>query len=339
MKAIQVIKPGELKIIDKEKPRIIKENEVLIKVKATGICGSDMHIYHGTSPVATYPRVIGHEFVGEVIETGKNASVVKIGDKVIVEPIIYCGKCYACKTGRQNVCENLEVLGVHKDGGFQEYIVVEESKAHKFDNNLSWEEAVLIEPFTIAAQANWHGNVKDKDVVYIVGAGPIGLTILQYAKYKGAICITSDIDDEKLEKSKGLGADYTLNPNKVNIEKEIRDITNGMGANVIIDAVGLPQVFEQAVNIVSNAGRIVILGFTDQPSTIAQLPITKKEITICGSRLQTNKFPEVVELFNNHKLSPKLLISHVFDINDINKAIQLIENQSEKTCKVIMKFN
>jgi len=338
MKAIQVIKPGEIKIIEKDMPKINLGNEVLIKVKVAGICGSDMHIYHGTSPVATFPRVIGHEFVGEVVETGNNVEKVKVGDKVTVEPIVYCTQCYACRSGRQNVCEKLEVLGVHRDGGYQEYVVLPDSNVYKFDEKLDWEEAVLIEPFTIAAQATWRGDVKKDDFVYIIGAGPIGLCILQYAKYKGAKCIISDLDEDRLKQAKELGANYILNPSKINVVEKIMDITKNMGANVTIDAACLPITFEQAIEVTSVAGRIVVLGFIDKPSNIPQLPITKKELTICGSRLQTNKFSEVIELFNNNKLEPKKLISHVFKFSDINEAIKLIENQTEKTCKVILKF-
>ena len=182
MKAIQVLEPGNIQIIERETPKIENEDEVLVKVRYAGICGSDMHIYHGTSPVATYPRVIGHEFVGEVVETGNNAKHLKAGDRVVIEPIYYCGKCYPCRNGRPNVCENLEVLGVHRDGGFQEYVTVKGANAHKFGEHLSWDEAVLIEPFTIASQATWREDVRNVD--YVVNQGPhqIGLEKLQYAK-------------------------------------------------------------------------------------------------------------------------------------------------------------
>lgn len=339
MKAIQVIEPGKLSIINKDMPKIQSKNEVMIKVKAAGICGSDMHIYHGTSPVATYPRVIGHEFVGEIAKVGDNVKDLYIGDRVVVEPILYCGECYACKSGRHNVCEELEVMGVHTDGGFQEYIVVPENKVHKFNSQLDWKKAVLIEPFTIAAQVTSRGDVRKGDYVFIIGAGPIGLCVLQYAKHKGATCIVSDIDDEKLATAKEQGADYVLHSIKDDVKKKVLEITNGMGANVTIDAACLTQTFEQAVEVTSVAGRIVVMGFIDKPSNIPQLPITKKEITISGSRLQTNKFPEVVKLFNENKLNPKALVSHVFKFTEIKEAIELIESQKEKTTKVILEFD
>ncbi|MEW9122711.1 MAG: zinc-binding alcohol dehydrogenase family protein [Thermotaleaceae bacterium] len=338
MRAVEVTKPMELRIIEKDIPKIHSPEEVLVEVKAVGICGSDMHIYHGTNPLAVYPRVIGHEFVGEIVEKGSKVSNLKVGDRVSIEPIFYCGQCYACKTGRPNVCAKLEVMGVHRDGGFQEFVVVPEKNAHKFSEELDWEEAVMIEPFTIAAQSTWRGDVRKDDYVFIMGAGPLGLCVLQYAKYKGAICIISDLDRDRLDIAEKLDADYILQADSVDVVEEVMKITHGMGANVTLDAVCIPKTFEQAVEVTSPAGRVVVLGFGSEACQIPQLPITKKELTISGSRLQTNKFPEVVELLNKKRLNPRILISHSFKIDEVEKAMKLIETQSEKTCKVVLTF-
>lgn len=197
MKAVIVPEPGKVQIIEKSMPDIRGGNEVLVRVRLAGICGSDVHIYHGTSPVATYPRIIGHEVTGEIVAAGPDVTRVKVGDKVVLEPIRSCGNCYACRQGRKNVCANLQVYGVHLDGGYQPYLVLPEENVHKVGDYLSWEEAVLVEPFTIGAQANWRGDVKENDVVFIMGAGTIGLCALQIAKLKGAVCIVSDIFDSK----------------------------------------------------------------------------------------------------------------------------------------------
>lgn len=338
MKAIQVLEPGKIEIIERDLPKIKNPDEVLIKVKRAGICGSDMHIYHGTSPVATYPRVIGHEIVGKVIEIGDNVQKLKQGDKVVVEPIYYCGKCYACRAGRPNVCENLQVMGVHVDGGFQEYIIVKEKNVYKFAEHLNWDEAVLIEPFTIAAQVTWRGDVQKNDFVFIQGAGPIGLAILQYAKYKGGICIVSDIIGSRLAEAENLGADYIINAENEDILLKISKITNGMGANVSIDAACTPQTFETSIKATSSAGRVVVMGFNEIPSKIPQFSITKGELTICGSRLQTRKFPEVIELFNDRKLNPTALISHRMHYTQIREAIKLIEDKNQQVSKIILKF-
>ncbi|MDQ0338039.1 L-gulonate 5-dehydrogenase [Caldalkalibacillus uzonensis] len=339
MRAVQVTQKRQIDIIEKDKPRILNENEVLVKVKMVGICGSDMHIYHGSNPLATLPRVIGHEVTGEIVEVGKHVSRCLVGDKVVIEPIITCGQCYACRKGRKNVCTNLEVLGVHRDGGMQEYLVIPEDLVYKVDQNMDWSTAVLVEPFTIGAQAVWRGNVQAGDVVLIMGAGPIGLCCLQMAKLRGAKCIVTDLRDERLEFAKMWGADYIINASRTNVINEVMSITGREGANVVIDAVCTPQTFENAVDLASVAGHIVILGFNTGFSKIVQLPITKKELTICGSRLQTNKFPEVIKLFQNQSLRVDGMVTHQFPVENIKQAIELIEGYPHQVRKVVISFD
>ncbi len=338
IKAIQVTEPKKIQIVEVDKPEIQKPDEVLIRVRVAGICGSDVHIFHGTNPMASYPRVIGHEFAGEIVEIGSDVTKVTIGDRVVVEPIIYCGECYACKIGRPNVCEKLEVLGVHRDGGMQEYVVMPESKVHAIGNDVEWELATMVEPFTIAAQSTWRGDVKAEETVLIMGAGPIGMGILQYSKYKGATCIVTDIDNDRLEDAKSMGADHVINPMEVDVVAKALELTGGSGPNVTIDSACTIKTFEQAVEMTSAAGRVVVLGFNVEPSQIPQLLITKKELTIVGSRLQTSKFPEVIDLFNKGVLNPKVLVTHSFPFTEVEKAMAVIEDKSIRKNKVILTF-
>ncbi|MBC2850913.1 zinc-binding alcohol dehydrogenase family protein [Cetobacterium sp. 8H] len=338
MKAIIVSKPKELQIVEREIPKISEATDVLVRIKAAGICGSDVHIYHGTSPVATYPRVIGHEMVGEVIDIGKEVDDLKIGDKVVIEPMIACGECYACKSGRPNACASLKVRGCHVDGGFQQYYVAPRKNIFKFDDSISWEEAAMIEPYTIADQITWRADIRKDDYVFIIGAGPIGLCVLEMAKLKGGICIISDFNEKRLQVAKELGADYVINPNLEDPLAKVKDITKGMGSNVTIDAVCLPKTFEQAIEITSVAGRVMCLGFSKDTSEIAQLGITIKELDIRGSRHQTHKFENVVQLFNNRKLQAKKLISNVIHFEDVDKAMDLIENKPNEICKIVLTF-
>jgi len=339
MKAIQVVEPGKMEIVDREMMEVKNTDDVLVKIKAAGICGSDVHIYHGTSPVATYPRVVGHEMVGEVVEVGTDVTRVKAGDRVVIEPMIGCGDCYACKSGRPNACATLQVRGCHVDGGFQEYFVAPEKAVYRFKDEIEWEKAAMIEPYTIADQITWRADVREGDIVFIIGAGPIGLCVLEMAKLKGGICIISDYNEKRLGIAKELGADYTLNPADCDPIEEVRRITDGMGSNVTIDAVCLPKTFEQAVEITSVAGRVMCLGFTKEVSEIAQLNITLKELDVKGSRHQTFKFQNVVNLFNEGKLNPEKLVSNVLDYTKIDEAMGLIENKPEEICKIVLKFN
>lgn len=338
MKALQIKKAFELEVIDVEKPRIVNANDVLVKTKRVGICGSDMHIYHGTNPLATYPRVVGHEVAGEVVEVGADVTMVKVGDHVVVEPISYCGECYACRKGRPNVCETLSVFGVHEDGGMREYFVLPEKQLHVVDSSLDWDEIVLAEPYTIGAQAVWRGNVEEGDTVFIQGAGPIGICILKMAKLIGATVIISDLNEERLNFAKENGGDFVIDAGNESVDEKVMDITNGLGANVVIDAVCLPQTFELGLKVASIAGTIVCLGFDERPSMLPQLPITKKELTIAGSRLQTNQFKKVVELLNNRKIESKGLITHKFSLLDVKEAFTFVEKNPDVVKKALIIF-
>jgi len=338
MKAVQVPKAHEMQIIEQETPEIQQGDEVLVKVKRVGICGSDMHIYHGTNPLATYPRVVGHEVAGEVVEVGNSVKHLKIGDHVVVEPINYCGECYACRKGRPNVCEKLSVFGVHEDGGMREFIVLPERQLHAVDKELDWDEAVLAEPYTIGAQAVWRGNVEKGDTVLIQGCGPIGICILKLAKVAGAAVYMTDLNEERLAFAKESGADEVINAGRESVKERILELTSNEGANVVIDAVCLPSTVELSIDVVSPAGSVVILGFDERPSAIPQLPITKKEITIVGSRLQTNQFGKVVSLLDSGELKSGGLITHKFSLDEVKDAFTFVENNPDKVRKALIVF-
>lgn len=338
MKAVQVPEAHKIRIIKQEKPGIQHTNEVLVKVKRVGICGSDMHIYHGTNPLATLPRVVGHEVTGEVIEVGSSVKSLEIGDHVVVEPINYCGECYACRKGRPNVCKELSVFGVHEDGGMREFIVLPEKQLHAVDKKLNWDEAVLAEPYTIGAQAVWRGNVEKGDTVLIQGCGPIGICVLKLAKIAGANVYMTDLNEERLTFAKTSGADEVIHAGKESIKDRLLELTSDEGVNVVIDAVGLPATVELSIDVVSPAGSVVILGFDERPFAIAQLPITKKEINIAGSRLQTNQFGKVVSLMNSGALKSDGLITHKFSLDDVQEAFAFVENNPDKVRKALIVF-
>ncbi|MFD2922210.1 zinc-binding alcohol dehydrogenase family protein [Halobacillus naozhouensis] len=338
MKAIQVTEPNNLRVVELEEPELSEPNDVKIRMKAMGICGSDMHILHGENPFASYPRIIGHEVSGEIIETGESVSDLAVGDKVVVEPMTACGECYACRQGRPNVCENVEVYGVHREGGGREVMVMPEHLVHRVDDSLNWEEIALIEPFTIGAQSIYRSQVQEGDYVFLIGAGPIGLCCLKMAKQAGAHVAISDFNEKRLEFAKGWGADCVIHPQTQVVEDEIDKWTAGMGANVVIDAVGLPKTVEQAIEVTSVAARVVLLGFDQKVSEIAQVGITKKELTICGSRLQTHRFPKVIELFNSSAFDVKDLVSHQFPLSEAKDAFQLMEEAPPEVRKVIIRL-
>lgn len=338
MKAIRVIKPLEVVIEEVEQPRIEKNDEVLIKMKAAGICGSDVHIYHGTSPVATYPRVIGHEMVGVIEAVGREVSKVKVGDRVIVNQIVSCGQCYACKRGRGNVCGFLKVRGVHIDGGYQEYIIAPEHDVFILPDKLPFEQAVLLEPISIAVQGVSRAELKDDDTVLILGAGNLGSSLLQIAKLTGATIIMADIAEHRLTDAKKNGAHYTINSSKTDLFEEVMRLTDGYGATASIDAACTRDSLPLLIKCTGNAGRVITMGFIEEPSEVAQFRITAKELDIRGSRLQNKRFPTVIKLFEEDKISFEGMISHVMPYYDIQKALDMIDSRDPSVKKIVLGF-
>lgn len=338
MKAIQVMKPGDLRLTDVQKPEITNSTEVLVRVKAAGICGSDVHIAHGTNPYATYPRILGHEIAGVVEEVGPGVTKVKPGDRVVMEPIVYCGQCYACKKGRPNVCSCLQVRGVHLDGGFADYFISDEKYVHCFPEELSYEQAAMIEPYTIGAQSNWRAGTSAGDVVLIHGAGPIGLILCDVAKNLGASCIVSEIDERRLAMAKDFGADFVINPSKEALKDKVMEITDGMGPNIVFEATGVPALLTETVEMVSVAGTVVPLSFGQTPTPINFQQVNKKEVTIAGTRLQANKFPIVISFINKKVDKINKLITHIFPAEKYEEAFRTFTEKDSGACKVILTF-
>ena len=338
MKALCVQSPNKMVIEERPMPVITNPGEVLIKVKAGGICGSDVHIYHGSSSVATYPRVIGHEIAGEIIETGSAVTLFSPGDHVILDPVISCGECYQCRIGRRNVCGKLQVRSVHVDGGYQEYIVVPQQSIYHIPAALPWEEAIMIEPFTIAEQVCSRAGITKEDHVFIMGAGPVGLSILTMVKLYGAACFISDVMEYKMAYARQYGADAVINVKEKDVKAEIMRLTNGVGATVVIDAACTTTSFEQALTFVCAAGRVITLGFGAAPSAINQLSITAREIDVRGSRLHNNKFPTVIDYFVSGKLKVKDMITHRFNFTSIAEALRLVEDPAIEKGKVVLLF-
>ena len=232
MKAVRVMQPEELKVIDVEKPVIDKQNNVLVKMKAAGICGSDVGIYHGTNAAATYPRIIGHEIVGVIEEVGENVKSLKPGDRVIVDQVVSCGECYACRKGRGNVCGSLKVRGVHIDGGYEEYLTVPEQDCYLLPEKLSDVEAVMIEPTTIAIQSCSRAELCEEDTLLILGYGALGSSILKIARLSGAKIIVADVIEEKLHEALKNGADYVINIAQEDVIEKVKELTAGYGVTV-----------------------------------------------------------------------------------------------------------
>lgn len=338
MKAIKVVEPFKVEIVDVPKPEIKKSDDVIIRITSGGICGSDIGIWNGTNSLATYPRLIGHEFGGIVEEIGAGVTSVKVGDKVAVDPVVSCGHCYACKVNRHNVCSTLEVMGVHRDGGFAEYVMADEANVHKFHKDFDESFLGLVEPYTIGVEINNRGQIGKGDKVLIMGSGPIGICAMQVAKRNGAQVIMTDLVKERLDKAKAMGADETVLVSEENLEERLMAFTDGEGIPVVIDTVCIPSSFQQSVQLACPAGRVVVIGLKDQPSSITMADITKKELTIVGSRLNNNCFDEVIAGFEDGSLHPEDLMTKAYNYKDILDALNMIKEHPQDVLKIVLKF-
>lgn len=338
MKSVVVETPGKIAVVEREIPAI-KENQVLVKVKAAGICGSDVHIFHGKNAFATYPRVVGHEFAGEIAKVGDQAGDFAVGEHVVVDPVVSCGHCYACRIGRHNVCTSLHVMGVHEDGGFQEYVAVNADQVYKLPADLPWEIAATVEPFSIGAQVAHRGRLSGDDTVLICGAGPIGLIILQVAKMKGARVAILDLEESRLEKAKEMGADMIINGNTTDLVDAMKEFTDGLGFNLIYEATANAKILATCIrDLPSQAGRVVVLGFTTQELPIRQVDIMGRELEIIGTRLNNHRFPEVIDWFKAGSVKPQEIITHTFPFEKAAEAFQFSDENPDKVLKIILKF-
>ncbi|SEP83507.1 L-gulonate 5-dehydrogenase [Faunimonas pinastri] len=338
MSAVSIREPHHLQLLSCE-PTEPGPGEIRLRVQRGGICGSDMHILHGANPFAKYPRVIGHEFAGTVDGVGEGVTGLAEGDQIVVDPVVSCGHCYPCRIGRPNVCANLEVMGVHRDGGFREYITIPAANAVRVSPALPVEIAALAEPFSIAANVLSRTGCGPEDTVLVYGAGTVGLTVLQVARLKGARVIVADPDGQRLARAESFGADRLLRTGRDDIPASVAGETEGLGPTVVIDGAGIPALLEEACRVASPAGRIGVLGFSPAPCNVSQQEIVKKELTLFGSRLNRKLLPEVVGWLEDGLLKPAAMITQTYRAEDAKAAFDLIEAAPDRTVKVQLAFN
>lgn len=340
MKAVQIVKPNELRIIDMPKPEINEHDNVLVKIKASGICGSDVGIYHGTNAAATYPRVIGHEIVGEIVEVAPNVKTRKVGERVIIDQVTACGHCYACRKSRPNVCQNLQVRGVHIDGGYREFMAVPEKDCYLLPDFLEYKDAVMIEPTTIAVQCCSRAQLESEDDVLIIGAGALGSSLLRIVKlFNPHSIIMADIDEARLDEALSNGATAKINSRTEDLVKRAKELTGGYGPTVTIDAACVKGSLLSACQAAGNATRVITMGFSIAPDEINQFVITSKELDIRGSRLQNSKFAEVIKLVNEHKVNLNGAVSHTFPFMEAQKAFDFVDSRDPSIRKIALLFD
>ncbi len=334
MKALVLEKPGVLNIheIPIRRPNI---GEALIKIASVSVCGSDISAYRGKGVPVPYPLVLGHEIGGVIKEINDPDSDLKIGDRVILNPYLYCGKCYPCSLGHTNCCESLKVLGVQTNGAMSEYFVHPSHLLHKVPKDLPWELVPIIEPLVIALHGLHTAKIKAGEHIAIIGAGPIGLLAAMTALQYGAIPILIDIIDGRLKLAKSLNIKYTLNPNTDDVVSAIAQITNGRMAEVVLEMSGSHHGIQNALDYASYCGRISFTGWPTGETSLNTSLITKKELNICGSRTGTNEFIEAIELISKEKINAQAILSLVISFDELPSAIANQSKSPDSYLKIV----
>lgn len=337
MKSVCLKQPGDISVVDIP-PQSRGPDQVLIKVRSAGICGSDIGAYKGVNPLVSYPRIIGHEIAGEVVEVAADETEYKVGDRVILEPYVYCGKCYPCSIGHTNCCENLTVRGVHIEGGMAEYVSHPRQLLHKVPDGIPWELVPMAEPLVIAMHAVQQAEVKAGEHVVVTGAGQIGLLAAQYALTLEAIPIVVDPVDARLALARSLGVPRTINPTTADALQEIQRLTAGRMAEAVIEASGDARAIRASIDYVAYAGRIALVGWPKNEIALPTALFTKKELTIRGSRNSVGQFPESLRLIAEGRVNVAPLVSATVPLVEVPSMVAAIAAHPDRYLKVTSIF-
>ena len=325
------------------KPKI-KEDEVLIKVKSVGICGSDVLYYRtgGTKrrPIAK-PFILGHEISGIIEKRGRKVENLDVGDKVAVEPGITCGRCIYCKSGKYNLCRSVKYLATPPvDGAFVEYISYKADLVYKLPGGISFDEGALIEPSSVAFYSVMKSDLKPSMSSLILGAGPIGLLVLKVAKILGSFPICAlDIDDYRLSFAKKMGADFTLNTKNKNIVQALANSGYDKEYDVVFECTGVETVISNSVFLAKKGGTIMMIGIFDGVVPLRAKEIIDREINIKGTYRFANVFGDVIRLVERKMLNVKSIITHTFNFDDIKSAFEIADKRLENCIKIIIRVS
>ncbi|WP_347160433.1 zinc-binding alcohol dehydrogenase family protein [Pontibacter chitinilyticus] len=309
MKTLVCTTPGVLDYSQKEKP-VVSQGKAILKIKRIGICGTDLHAFEGTQPYFSYPRILGHELSGELVAFD-DAPGFEVGEAVTFIPYFNCGTCIACRSGKPNCCSSIQVCGVHVDGGMAEYIAVP-SYALVHGEGLGYEALALVEPLAIGAHGVRRANVQPGEYVLVVGAGPIGLGIMAFARIAGAHVIALDINESRLAFCKAkLHMDYTINAATTDVPEKLRELTKGDMPTVVIDATGSHAAINKGFEYMAHGGRYVLVGLHKGEICVSHPEFHMREATLMSSRNATRAdFEHVIAAMKSGKLDPTTYITH-----------------------------
>lgn len=308
MKTLVCTQPGQFQYQQGEPP-VLQEGQAIIKIRRIGICGTDLHAYEGTQPFFEYPRILGHELAGELV--AHDAPGFEVGERVTFIPYFYCGTCIACRSGLPNCCARIKVCGVHVHGGFVEYLSVPAASLIHGEG-LSYDELALVEPLAIGAHGVRRAGVREGEFVLVVGAGPIGLGIAEFARIAGGKVIMLDINEGRLQFCQDkLGVHHTINALDANVAEQLSTITNGDMPTVVIDATGNQKAILQSFQYMAHGARYVLVGLQKGEICFSHPEFHKREATLMSSRNATREdFEHVIQSMKKGLVMPTTYITH-----------------------------
>jgi 2-desacetyl-2-hydroxyethyl bacteriochlorophyllide A dehydrogenase len=336
MKSLICKKPHQLEYADVNTPEL-KPGHAIIKIKQVGICGTDIHAFEGTQPYFTYPRILGHELSGDLIDLDSAEGFVP-GDIVTIIPYFNCGECIACRNNKPNCCVNIQVCGVHVDGGMVEYFSVP-SYSLMSGEGLSYDELALIEPLSIGAHGISRANVKEGEFVLVIGAGPIGLGTMEFAKISGGKVIAMDVNENRLQFCKEkLNVDYTISAGG-DANKQLKEITNGDMPTVVIDATGNQKAINNALQYLAHGGKYVLIGLQKNELIFSHPEFHKRETTLMSSRNATRQdFKHVMNCIKRKLINPSTYITHKVKFGKVKDEFESWLNPESGVIKAIVEM-
>jgi threonine dehydrogenase-like Zn-dependent dehydrogenase len=336
MKALIMREPGSLQVDDVPAP-VRKSGEALLQVRYVGLCGTDLNSYRGRNPLISYPRIPGHEVAATIAEID-NGSVLSAGTHVTLSPYTSCGNCAACRNGRHNACQFNQTLGVQRDGALAEYISVPVDRL--YPAKLDLRELGLVEPLTVGCHSVGRARICSADTVAVFGCGGVGLGAVAASAFRGAKTIAIDVDDRKLEIAKKAGAAYAINSREQDLEQALRELTGGFGPEVVIEAVGRPETFRAAVELVAFTGRVVYIGYAKEQVTYETRLFVQKELDIMGARNATaDDFREVIRMLEAGKFPAGDAISATVSMDETADWLRRWDQQPNVITKILVKVN
>jgi L-iditol 2-dehydrogenase len=337
MKAAVCKKPFEIAIEEVPIP-VPGPDELLVQVKASAICGSDMKAYEGKHPLIRLPLILGHEFSGVVVEKGADVEGFRIGDRVVVEPSSVCGSCFFCRRKEYSLCTNLKQLGHQLPGSFAEYTLSKAKFTYHLPETVDYEKAALIQPLAISIHAADRTTVHQGQNVVILGMGPIGLLLLQVIKKRGARILVSDLVDFKLGKAFSLGADQICHGSDPAIHKKIMEWTGGRGADIVIEAAGTSTTIRQSFSFVRRGGTILLLGITGHERE--EVPLEKvvlDELNLLGTvRYGARDFTRAIEMIDQQAIDLDSIITQRFGMSDLPGVFRENALSSDRMLRSVM---